>query len=157
MPSFKEFEKQVIRVLRKKEIDKLVFDLRFNGGGHSRQGTEFIRKICRSLPENKGEVFVLIGRSTREAAIINAVDFMKSTRVILVGEETSGTANHFGDVKRFVLPESRLIISHPSTYYSLLEEDRPSMEPDLHTPMDFKQYMSGTDPALEAVRRYKQP
>jgi hypothetical protein len=29
MPSFKEFEKQVFHVIRKKEVDKLIFDLRF--------------------------------------------------------------------------------------------------------------------------------
>jgi len=155
MPSFKEFEKQVIPVLKKKTIDKLVFDLRFNRGGHADQGTEFIRKINKSLPKKHGEIFVLVGRTTNASAITNAVDFMKSTEVILVGEETSGKPNYFGEVKRFVLPESRLIVSHPSTYYSLLDEDPSSLKPDLKVPIDFKQYMNGIDPALEAARRYK--
>ncbi len=154
MPSFKEFEKQVIQVLKKEAIDKLVFDLRFNMGGHADQGTEFIRKIKRSLTKKHGEIFLMVGRSTDAAALINAVDFIKSMKVILVGEETSGRPNHFGEVKRFVLPESRLVVSYPSTYYSLLEEDPSSLEPELKTPIDFEEYMQGIDPALEAVRRY---
>ena len=151
MPSFKEFEKQVYPALRKNEIRKLVFDLRFNKGGHAAQGTEFIRKICKSLPRNHGEIFVLVGRATDGAAIINAVDFMKSAEVILVGEETSGRPNHFGEVKRFVLPESRLIVSYPTSYYKLLEEDIPSITPDEVTPMEFKAYMRGIDPAMELI------
>jgi hypothetical protein len=151
MPSFREFEKQVYPALKKKEIRKLVFDLRFNNGGHPAQGTEFIRKIYKSLPRDHGEIFVLVGRATNAAAIINAVDFMKTADVILVGEETSGRPNHFGEVKRFVLPESRLIVSYPTRYFSLLEMDPRSIRPDLETPMEFKDYVSGIDPAMELI------
>ncbi|MCK4879232.1 MAG: hypothetical protein KAS82_01185, partial [Bacteroidales bacterium] len=157
MPSFKEFEKQVFPVLRKKEIDKLVFDIRFNRGGHASQGTKFIRKICKALPKEHGDIFVLVGRTTCASAIINTVDFMKSAEVVLVGEETCGKPNHFGEVKRFVLPESRLVVSHPTIYFSLLEEDPPTIKPDLLAPIGFKQYMKGVDPALEAARSYIRP
>ena len=151
MPSFKEFEKEVFPVLKKKEIDKLVFDIRFNKGGHASQGTEFIRKICKTLPKDHGDIFVLVGRVTHGSAIINTVDFMKSGKVILVGEETSGKPNHFGEVNRFVLPESRLIVSYSTRYFTLLDEDLPSIIPDVLTPLDFDQYMKGIDPAMEAI------
>jgi hypothetical protein len=82
---------------------------------------------------------------------------MNRTRVILVGEETSGRPNYFGEVKRFVLPESRLVVSYPTSYFSLLEEDLPALVPDIKTPMDFKQYMTGIDPAMEAVRNHPIP
>ena len=153
MPSFKEFEKQVYPVLKKKEIDKLVFDIRFNKGGHASQGTKFISKICKTLPKDHGDIFVLVGRVTSASAIINTVDFMKSANVVLVGEETSGKPNYFGEVNRFVLPESRLIVSYPTKYFSLLDEDLPTLVPDLVTPFGFEQYMKGIDPAMEAVRK----
>ena len=153
MPSFKEFEKQVYPVLKKKEIDKLVFDIRFNKGGHASQGTEFISKICKTLPKDHGDIFVLVGRVTSASAIINTVDFMKSANVVLVGEETSGKPNYFGEVNRFVLPESRLIVSYPTKYFSLLDEDLPTLVPDLVTPFGFEQYMKGIDPAMEAIRK----
>lgn len=153
MPSFKEFEKQVYPELRKEEIRKLVFDLRFNKGGHAAQGTEFIRKICKSLPKDQVEIYVLVGRATNAEAIINAVDLMHTAHVIVVGEETSGRPNHFGEVKRFVLPESRLIVSYPTRFFSLMDADPPSIKPDLETPMDFKAYLNGTDPAMEEIIR----
>ena len=77
---------------------------------------------------------------------------MKSEEVTLVGEESSGKPNHFGEVKRFVLPESRLIVSYSTKYFNLLDEDPPAIVPDLITPLGFDQYMKGIDPALEAVR-----
>jgi hypothetical protein len=153
MPSFKEFEKGVYPALRKKEIGKLVFDIRFNKGGYPGQGTDFIRKIMKSLPRDHGDIFVLLGRATQDAAIINAVDFMQIADVILVGEETSGRPNYFGEVKRFVLPESRLIVSYPTRYIRLLEEDPPALAPDLVAPLGFGDYMKGIDPAMEVIRR----
>ncbi len=89
--------------------------------------------------------------------LINAVDFMKSTKVVLVGEETSGKPNHFGEINRFVLPESRLIVSYPTKYFSLLDKDLPGLIPDLETPFGFAQYMKGIDTAMEAVRHNPQP
>ena len=151
MPSFKEFEKEVYPVLKKKDIHKLVFDIRFNKGGHASQGTEFIRKICKALPKDHGDIFVLVGRKTNAAAIINTVDFMKSEEVVLVGEETSGKPNHFGEVNRFVLPESRLIVSYSTRYFNLLDGDLPTIIPEVLTPLEFNQYMKGIDPAMEAV------
>jgi len=152
MPSFKEFEKQVFPVIRKKKIDKLVFDMRFNKGGYAGQGTEFIGKICKSLGKDHGDVYVLVGRTTCAEAIINTIDFMNSTSVILVGEETCGKPNYFGEVKRFVLPESRLIVSHPTIYFTQLDEDLPTVSPDIAAPFGFEQYLKGIDPAIEAVR-----
>jgi hypothetical protein len=157
MPSFKAFEKQVFHLLKKREVDKLVFDMRFNRGGHAQQGTELIRKICKTRTKEHKEIFVLVGRSTCAAAIINTVDFMKGAEVVLVGEESCGKPNHFGGVRRFVLPESKLVVSHPTIYHSLLEDDLPSIVPDIITPIGFEDYMKGIDPAMEAVRQYQHP
>lgn len=157
MPSFKEFEKQALTVLRKNKIDKLVFDMRFNRGGNASQGTGFIKKLCKIVPRKTQNIFVLVGRATFASAIINTVDFMNCSKVILVGEETGGKPNHFGEVNRFVLPESRLIVSYPTIYFKLLEEDQPTIEPQLLAPFDYEQYTKGIDPALEVARNYLRP
>lgn len=157
MPSFKEFEKQALTVLRKNKIDKLVFDMRFNRGGNASQGTDFIKKLCKIVPRKTQNIFVLVGRATFASAIINTVDFMNCSKVILVGEETGGKPNHFGEVNRFVLPESRLIVSYPTIYFKLLEEDQPTIEPQLLAPFSYEQYTKGIDPALEVARDYLRP
>ena len=153
MPSFKEFDKQVFQVLKKKVVDKLIFDLRFNSGGHPAQGSTFIEDLHKAKLKGKGEFYLLVGRKTSSEALINAVDFMKYDGVLVVGEETGGKPNHFGDVRRFVLPESGLIISHSTRYFQLLDEDPLSLSPDLEAPETYPQYLEGIDPALEAVRK----
>ncbi len=152
MPSFKEFEKEVFQNIRKIPVDKLVFDMRFNSGGNSAQGTRFIKKLCKSMMKKEAEIYVMIGRKTFSSAIINTVDFINLAEVVTVGEESGGKPNHFGEIKRFVLPESKLVVNHSTKYFALVEEDAPSILPQLMAPISFEQYMHGVDSALEAVR-----
>jgi hypothetical protein len=157
MPSFKEFDKELFQVLRKKEVDKLVFDLRFNSGGQPGQGNQLIRDLHRARIRGKGRFFLLVGRKTSAEGLINALEYMKYPDVTVVGEETGGRPNHFGEVRRFVLPESGLIVSHSTRYFELLPEDLPSISPEVETPMSFRQFLEGIDPAIEAVRNYPLP
>jgi hypothetical protein len=154
MPSFKEFEKKVFLTIRKQEIDKLVFDMRFNGGGNSIQGTRFIRKLSKTRFNGNGDIFVIVGRETSSSAIVNTVDFLKNTDALIVGERTGGRPNHYGEVKRFVLPESKLVVNYSTRYFMLMEENLPSIIPDIETPLYFWQYMMGKDPAIQAIQEY---
>lgn len=154
MPSFKEFEKEVFQVIKKKSIRRLVFDMRFNSGGNSAQGTAFIKKLCKSMKKGEGAIYVVIGRKTFSSAIINTVDFMNLAEVITVGEGTGGKPNHFGEIKRFVLPESKLVVNHSTKYFTLVEEDVPSILPQLEAPITFEDYMHGIDSALETIRTH---
>lgn len=157
MPSFKEFDKEVFQILKKNVVDKLIFDLRFNSGGHPAQGKTFIKDLHKAKIKGKGEYFLLVGRKTSSEALINAIDFMKYEGVVVVGEESGGRPNHFGDVRRFVLPESGLIVSHSTRFYDLLEEDPPSIIPQIIAPESFENFLKGIDSALEAVRKHNLP
>jgi hypothetical protein len=95
-----------------------------------------------------------VGRQTCSSAIINTVDFLKNTEALIVGEGTGGRPNHFGEVKRFVLPESKLVVNYSTQYFMLTEENLPYIIPDIETQMYFRQYMKGTDPAIQAIRDY---
>ena len=152
MPSFKEFEKRVFQVLRKKEVDKLIFDLRFNSGGHPDQGSLFAEDLHKAKLKGKGQFYLWVGRKTQAEALVNALDFMRGKDVVVVGEESGGRPNHFGAVRRFVLPESGLIVSHSTRYFQLLEDDPASLVPEVEASISFQEYLEGVDPALEAVR-----
>ena len=88
---------------------------------------------------------------TSSSAIINTVDFINSAEVVIIGEETGGRPNHYGEVKRFVLPESRLVVSYSTRYFSLLEENPSTITPEILAPISFQDYLMGRDPAMEAV------
>ena len=152
MPSFKEFEKKVFRIIKNQNIDKFIFDMRFNGGGHPEQGTKFIKKLSKTRFKGPGKIYVLIGRQTFSAAIVNTVDFMKYSDALLIGEGTSGKPNHYGEIKRFVLHESKLVVNYSTHYFQLLDEDIATITPDFEAPISFSQFMQGIDPALEVIR-----
>jgi hypothetical protein len=156
MPSFREFEKEVFQILKRQAVDKIVFDLRYNNGGHPQQGKDFIEKLHKKKIKGPGKFFLLVGRKTSSEALINAMDYLNYPGVVVVGEETGGKPNHFGKVRRFVLPESGLIVSHSTVYFPLMEEDPGSLVPDVTALESMEIYMKGLDPAYEAVRLYLQ-
>ena len=128
--------------------------MRFNRGGNSYQGTKFIEKLSKTKLNKTGKIYVLIGRQTFSSAILNTLDFMKLTDAVLVGEGTGGRPNHYGDVKRFVLPESNLVVSYSTRYFKVLEDDPPSIIPEIEALLYYKDFLNGIDPALEAIRNH---
>jgi hypothetical protein len=155
LPSFTDFASTILEELKKPETEKFVLDLRFNPGGSSPQGTKFARQVGRIARINrKGRLFVIIGKRTYSSAVINAIDFKKHTEAVLIGEPTSGKPNHFGEVKKFRLPNSGLSVSYSTKYFKYLHEDADSLMPDIKAETSFKDFASGKDPALDAIKQY---
>ena len=154
LPSFREFEDKVLRTLKSEPVDKIIFDMRYNGGGSSAQGTRFIEKLAAYLDGNPGiELYVVVGRDTFSSAILNAMDFKKLTRAILVGEQTSGKPNHFGEVRGFRLPASGLNVGYSTKYFRNTEEDMDALTPDVLIEAYFASYTSGEDPVYQWISR----
>ncbi len=154
MPSFKEFETKAFNVLNNKPVDKIIFDLRYNGGGSSRQGTEFIEKLAKFLEEHPAvQTYVVLGRGTFSSAILNAMDFKRLTNATFVGEETAGKPNHFGEVRNFRLPDSNLNISYSTKYFKRTEENINTISPDIIIEMSFSDLKHGIDPVYEWIKK----
>ena len=153
MPSFKNFEEQVFHNLGTKQIDKIVFDLRFNGGGNSSQGTSFIEKLARFAKMHpKKRIFVVLGKFTFSSAILNAMDFKRLTNATFVGEETGGKPNHFGEIRNFKLPFSGLQVDYSTKYFKRTDQNDKSLIPDIKIESDFNDYKNGKDPVFEWIR-----
>lgn len=155
LPSFTEFENKVFATLinKNKPIEKLIFDMRFNGGGNSTQGTEFITKLSGFTKINEnGKLYVIIGRKTFSSAIINTLNFKQQTKAILVGEETGGKPNHYGEVKNFRLPSSQLPVNYSTKYFTYTKVELNTIKPDVPIDLSFEDYKKGIDPAYEWVK-----
>lgn len=153
-PSFEEFENNVFQTLETKGITKIVFDIRFNSGGNSLQGTQFIEKLSNYL-ENRSSVktYVVLGRHTFSSAILNALDFKKLIpNTIYLGEETSGKPNHFGELRYLLLPSSKLQLFYSTKYFKRVDEDTDSLYPDIKIESTFSDFMKGIDPVYEWVK-----
>jgi hypothetical protein len=153
LPSFVDFENRVFDVIQKKAINKLIFDMRFNSGGSSIQGTEFISRLAGySIAKEDKKLYVVIGRKTFSSAIINTMDFKQQTKAIFVGEETGGKPNHFGEVRNFQLPSSGIIINYSTKYFKRTNEDLNTIRPDVIIESSFLDFKKGIDPVYEWIK-----
>lgn len=154
LPSFNEFGDKAFDVLNGNPIDKIIFDMRFNGGGNSAPGSDFIKRLAEYLNKHPDvKTYVVIGRNTFSSAILNSMDFKKMTNAVFVGEETAGKPNHFGEVKSIQLPGSGLQVGYSSNYFKNTEEDISTLKPDVQIEMSFSDFTKGIDPVFEWVKK----
>lgn len=155
-PSFREFENKVLKTIKEKKINKLIFDMRFNKGGSSYLAENLIEKISKNKNLNKkGKLFVVVGNKTFSSAIINTVNFQKNTNAIIIGEKTGGKPNHYGNIKRFTLPYSKIRIVYSQNFYKLDDNNKNTITPEIIIERTYKDFKNGIDPVFEWVKNYK--
>ena len=133
-------------------VQRIVLDIRFNGGGNDYLNAPVVEWVKLSLPVVTGRFYVIIGRGTYSAAQKLVTRLEATTDVILVGEPTGGSPNHFGDALKLQLPHSDLILAVSSLYHGDAPGDsRLAIEPDLWAPLSSRDYFAGRDPALAAI------
>ncbi|NOZ46662.1 MAG: hypothetical protein GXO79_07740 [Chlorobi bacterium] len=149
--SFKDFQKQIFSILKQKEVDKFIIDMRFNGGGNSIYGTRLVKKLAKNKINSEGKLYVAIGRKTFSSAILNTLDFKENTKAIVVGENTGGKPNHYGEIRSFKLPNSGILIYYSTKYFKRVNVEMNTIQPDVEIEMSFKEYKQGTDPVFEWI------
>jgi C-terminal processing protease CtpA/Prc len=135
-----------------KKPSKLIFDFRNNGGGNSAIAEPLINALRDNPAINQeGKLFVLIGRATFSSAQMNAQHFRDRTKATLVGEPTGQKPNHFGEVKTFTLPNSKLVVQHSTKQFRQSAKDEPSMMPDETIEPTSEEMFAGRDVVVERV------
>ncbi|HDT14560.1 MAG TPA: peptidase S41 [Candidatus Aminicenantes bacterium] len=149
---FREFTAGVWDTIRKNPVDRLVIDLRNNGGGDSSIFDPFIGELAADTELNrKGRLFVILGRRTFSSAILNALDLRKKTEAVFYGEPTGGKPNHYGEIETLTLPNLGLKVSYSTKYFQFVEGDDPSMTPDVLVELSLDDHLALRDPVLEAI------
>ena len=144
--------------LRKPE--KLVLDLRWNGGGNNYLNRGLVLALIDSDSINRyGRLFTIIGRNTFSAALNLTTALELWTETIFVGEPTGNSPSLYGDSRKFVLPHSGLTVRLSSVYWRdwSSNERRPWVAADLKADLSWADYQAGKDPALEAILAYAAP
>ena len=154
---FAEFQAGLEKLIGDHPSARLAIDLRENGGGSSPILDPFIDWLKGSKQANqRGKLFVIVGRRTFSSAILNALRLRNETQAIFAGEPTGGSANHYGQVETFTLPNSRFSVSYSTKHFKYSDKDEPTMTPDILVELTSQDYFSGKDPVLEAIFNYKQ-
>lgn len=148
------FYNNVFDFIEKNEVEKLILDVRLNGGGNNYKNKPIVTGIISNEKINQtGKFIVIIGRRTFSACMNLVNELHTYTNAVFVGEPTGENINFYGDNRTLELPNSKI-----NAYLSFAWwQDKPQWEnkdwlaPQIATGMTFEQYRTNQDPALEAA------
>ena len=131
--------------------DRLVIDLRRNGGGDNTTLRPLLIAIARSRFNHRGHLFVLIGPTTFSAAQSFTNRLENVTEAIFVGQPTGINVNHYGDPTSFQLPNSHLTVKMSSLWWQDKDptDTRTATFPEIApSPDTFTDALAGKDATL---------
>ena len=151
------FFSDIVDELRDGRIDRLVVDLRRNSGGNSLPGTWFAKAVAGIRTVNRpGGITVLVGPRTFSSAMMMAVDFMHHTEARFAGEPLAERVDMWGEVKRFALSASGLVVGHSSKFFTCSRgKDLRTVDgivvpdPGLERVPTYAEWAAGEDPVFD--------
>lgn len=145
---------RIKKLSRQPAVRRIVVDLRNNRGGDSGTYPPLIGALKRLAHRHK-TIVVLAGRATFSAAANFMADLETATRYLLVGEDSGGAPNFYGDVTPVDLPESGLRVEVADEWWtqSMLgpDDSRLTFQPDVVVLPRARAWFAGRDPALAAA------
>ncbi|WP_243186882.1 S41 family peptidase [Clostridium muellerianum] len=148
---FNAFSREMLNIMDTHTVNKLVIDLRNNGGGNSSILEPFINKIKEKSINSKNKLFVIVGRETFSSAVLNSIYLKNETNATFVGEETGGKPNAFGEVRSFKLPNSKIDVYYSTKEFKESKVDTPAFIPDKIIELSIDDYAAKKDPVLDFI------
>ena len=149
---FKRIADDLLKSVAASPPKRLVIDVRQNTGGDFNKGRYLLSGLMKlEAFRSRGRVYVITGRATQSAAMVNALDFRKEINAVLVGEPTGGRPNSYSENDEFRLPNSNLEVSYSTRYYKFQDTDTPAVMPDKIIEASWDTYPSGRDVVLEWI------
>ena len=131
---------------------RLVVDFRLNTGGDFFKGRALLSELKKkAVFRNLKSVYVIIGRATQSAAMVNAIDFRKEMNALLVGEPTGGRPNGYSENDEMRLPNSQIEVSYSTRLYKFQDADAPAVMPDKLIEPSWINYPTGRDAVMEWI------
>lgn len=146
-----KFAKEMFALVGTSHTDKLILDMRDNGGGDNTVGySEIIKPLLAHADLNrKGHLYVLVGAETFSAAMNNAAQFQDETNAILVGETIGERPNSYQEPRQFRLPNSHLVVRASTLYYTFRKKGENAVRPDKEIIPTWEDVKAGRDPVLD--------
>jgi hypothetical protein len=148
-----EFSREVLDATSRDKPQRLIIDLRRNGGGNSALIAPLVLGLKQMRDAGVGpQVFAIIGANTFSSGLWAAED-LKRAGVTLVGTPTGGRPNSFGEVRTFQLPHSGFTLYYSTKKWTRDPEGDPdSLEPEILAEPTYADLIAGRDVAIDAVR-----
>lgn len=153
------FAERVVQLARSRNVTRVIVDFRRNQGGNSSVFAALQRRLVALRDERpRVQLIGIIGRQTFSSGLWNALAFQRTVGATMYGEPTGGKPNHFGEVRQFSLPHSKIVVNHSTRRWRLLrDEDPPSLAPDVAVPNRSAEYFALRDVVLERILSTTKP
>lgn len=143
------------RLVAKRHVQRIVLDLRNNGGGDNHTYPGLVDRLRLLAKQQHVQIVVLAGRTTFSAAVNFLGDLERATRFLLVGEDSGGAPNLFGDVAPLDLPQTGLRVEIARIWWVKsrvgARDPRLTFHPDVVVEPTSAEWFAGRDPALAAA------
>ncbi|RIA10216.1 tetratricopeptide repeat protein [Flavobacteriaceae bacterium MAR_2010_72] len=151
------FYNRVFDFIENNDVERLVIDVRLNGGGNNFNNKDVITGIIKTKKINQvGRFFVILGRRTFSACqnLVNEMD--NYTNAIFVGEPTAENINFYGDNNQLALPNSGIPIFLSWAWWQDKPQwqDGPWLAPHIAIDMSFEDYRTNADPILKTALNF---
>lgn len=145
------FSKRMFDLVKTSNAQKLILDMRDNGGGDNTVGYSEIIKPLKTHTElnRKSHLYILVGADTFSAAMNNAAQFQDETKAILVGETIGERPNSYQEPRQFRLPNSHLVVRASTLYYTFRKNGENAVRPDKEIIPSWDDARVGRDPVLD--------
>ena len=157
------FAAQVAEDLAAKDYEKVLIDLRNNGGGSDGVLVPILMILAPMVRSGAVEVWGLVGEATFSSAAINAME-IREMGGYLAGEATSGSVDHFGSVNAFRLPNTGIQVQFSTKYITLADYLEcawglgvTAIQPDWEVPQTLEDYLAGRDTVVDALLAREEP
>ena len=166
--SIQGFMARATEEIRRIKPQHVILDLRTNGGGDLNNTRDFVQSLPGLVP---GKIFVLTSPWTFSAAI-STTGYLKQAgkdRVTIVGEMVGDRLEFWAEGRLARLPNSGAMMSFSTERHDYKNACRafsdchgsvvrnpiavPTLEPDIPAPLTIESFISGRDPAMEAIAR----
>ena len=138
-------------------LDKVVVDLRVNGGGNNQLVEPLVEAISgHPAIDRRGVLYTLLSRETFSAAGSFASALERRTKTLFAGEPGGFAPNQWGDTTPFLLPNSKVTGEVATRYWqgSLPGDPRSHIAPDLRVPLTSHQHFADVDSTMILVRQH---
>lgn len=137
------------------DVEKLVLDVRLNGGGNNYLNKPALTTMVRA--DASAQTFTILGRQTFSACQNLVNELSRWTDTIFVGEPTSERVNFYGDTRSTELPHSGLVVRASWLWWQNMDprDTRDALYPDLAADLTFADYAANRDPAMTILREFE--
>ncbi len=151
-----DFAKELFGFVDTHDVDRMVVDTRFNGGGNNFLNQPLVLGLAASKINQRGKLFVITGKNTFSAAMCFVTQVDRYTHAIFAGEPTGSSPNFIGESIPVDLRYTHMSGSISDLYWqnSVAMDHRKWISPEIYIPATFAAYSKNQDPVMDAIMAY---